>query len=150
MWEDYNDKKRIKKGLQLKSRQEHLSVNNTSNRHVYTLTASYSKGYPHNVMIDERCCKYGFWTCDFVCTEMCKHCDIDYELNFQDNMLATPAYRKLTPRECARLQGIPDWFKIVVSDTQAYKQIGNSIEINLMKDILLRVCTLNFKGVLNV
>lgn len=35
--------------------------------------------------------------------------------------------RRLTPRECARLQGFPDTFKIVVSDGQAYKQFGNSV-----------------------
>lgn len=40
--------------------------------------------------------------------------------------------RKLTPRECARLQGFPDSFKIVVSDTQAYKQFGNSVVVPLM------------------
>ena len=43
--------------------------------------------------------------------------------------------RKLTPRECARLQGFPDTFKIVVSDTQAYKQFGNSVVVPLMADI---------------
>jgi len=43
--------------------------------------------------------------------------------------------RKLTPRECARLQGFPDDFKIVVSDTQAYKQFGNSVVVPLMTDI---------------
>ena len=35
--------------------------------------------------------------------------------------------RKLTPRECARLMGFPDTFQIPVSDTQAYKQFGNSV-----------------------
>ena len=35
--------------------------------------------------------------------------------------------RRLTPRECARLQGYPDSFKITVSDTRAYKQFGNSV-----------------------
>lgn len=35
--------------------------------------------------------------------------------------------RRLTPRECARLQGFPEDFKIEVSDTQAYKQFGNSV-----------------------
>ncbi|WP_419593957.1 DNA (cytosine-5-)-methyltransferase [Thiolapillus sp.] len=35
--------------------------------------------------------------------------------------------RKLTPRECARLMGYPDHFKIPVSDCQAYKQFGNSV-----------------------
>ncbi len=37
--------------------------------------------------------------------------------------------RKMTPREWARLQGFPDKFKIVVSDTQAYKQFGNSVAV---------------------
>ena len=35
--------------------------------------------------------------------------------------------RRLTPRECARLQGFPDKFIIPVSDNQAYKQFGNSV-----------------------
>lgn len=43
--------------------------------------------------------------------------------------------RRLTPRECARLQGFPDSFKIEVSDTQAYKQFGNSVVVPLMTDV---------------
>ena len=43
--------------------------------------------------------------------------------------------RRLTPRECARIQGFPDSFKIVVSDTQAYRQFGNSVVVPLMTDI---------------
>ena len=35
--------------------------------------------------------------------------------------------RRLTPRECARLMGFPDGFKIPVSDTQAYRQFGNAV-----------------------
>ena len=37
--------------------------------------------------------------------------------------------RKITPREAARLQGFPDEFIIPVSDTQAYKQFGNSVAV---------------------
>ncbi|MCY1117544.1 DNA (cytosine-5-)-methyltransferase [Bacillus safensis] len=37
--------------------------------------------------------------------------------------------RRLTPRECARLQGFPEDFQIVVSDTAAYKQFGNSVAV---------------------
>ncbi len=37
--------------------------------------------------------------------------------------------RRLTPRECARLMGYPDSFKIEVSDTQAYRQFGNSVAV---------------------
>lgn len=43
--------------------------------------------------------------------------------------------RRLTPRECARLQGFPDEFKIPVSDTQAYKQFGNSVVVPLMENV---------------
>lgn len=43
--------------------------------------------------------------------------------------------RRLTPRECARLQGFPDTFKIPVSDTQAYRQFGNSVVVPLMADV---------------
>ena len=51
--------------------------------------------------------------------------------------------RRLTPRECARLQGFPDSFVIPVSDTQAYRQFGNSVCVpavaavaRLMKDAM--------------
>lgn len=42
--------------------------------------------------------------------------------------------RRLTPRECARLQGFPDSFIIPVSDTQAYRQFGNSVVVPLIAD----------------
>jgi hypothetical protein len=41
----------------------------------------------------------------------------------------------LTPREAARLQGFPDSFKIPVSDTQAYKQFGNSVAVPVIREI---------------
>lgn len=43
--------------------------------------------------------------------------------------------RRLTPRECARLQGFPECYKIVVSDTQAYRQFGNSVVVPLVTAI---------------
>ena len=43
--------------------------------------------------------------------------------------------RRLTPRECARLQGYPEDFKITVSDTRAYKQFGNSVVVPLVTSI---------------
>ena len=43
--------------------------------------------------------------------------------------------RRLTPRECARLQGFPDTFKIPVSDTQAYMQFGNSVVVPLIENV---------------
>lgn len=54
--------------------------------------------------------------------------------------------RRLTPRECARLMGYPENFKIPVSDTRAYKQFGNSVVVplitfvaNLMKPYVLEL-----------
>jgi len=44
--------------------------------------------------------------------------------------------RKLTPRECLRLMGFPDTFKQVVSDTQLYRQTGNSIVVNIVVALL--------------
>lgn len=43
--------------------------------------------------------------------------------------------RKLTPRECARLQGFPEQFIIPVSDTQAYKQFGNSVAVPVVRAV---------------
>lgn len=43
--------------------------------------------------------------------------------------------RRLTPRECARLQGYPDNFVIPVSDNQAYRQFGNSVVTTLMQAV---------------
>jgi DNA (cytosine-5)-methyltransferase 1 len=43
--------------------------------------------------------------------------------------------RKLTPRECARLQGYPEDFEIPVSDTQAYRQFGNSVAVPVIRSL---------------
>lgn len=43
--------------------------------------------------------------------------------------------RKLTPKEASRLQGFPENFKIPVSDTQAYKQFGNSVCVPVINEI---------------
>jgi len=43
--------------------------------------------------------------------------------------------RRLTPRECARLMGFPDSFLIPVSDTRAYKQFGNSVIVDVMREM---------------
>ena len=47
--------------------------------------------------------------------------------------------RRLTPRECARLQGFPDSFIIPVSDNQAYKQFGNSVSVPVIKAIATEI-----------
>lgn len=43
--------------------------------------------------------------------------------------------RRLTPRECARLMGFPDTYKIPVSDTRAYKQFGNAVVVPVIREV---------------
>lgn len=47
--------------------------------------------------------------------------------------------RKMTPREWARLQGFPDSYKLVLADTQLYKQFGNSVTVPVIKAIAKRI-----------
>lgn len=56
--------------------------------------------------------------------------------------------RKLTPRECLRLMGFKDDFKQVISDTQMYRQTGNSIVVDVLISILKQMDITKF-GVFN-
>ncbi|MDD2636412.1 MAG: DNA (cytosine-5-)-methyltransferase [Bacteroidales bacterium] len=47
--------------------------------------------------------------------------------------------RKLSPRECARVQGFPDDFILNKTDTQSYKQFGNSVSINVLQSVLTEI-----------
>ena len=54
----------------------------------------------------------------------------------QDNYVTQNGrIRRLTPRECARLQGFEDSFVIPVSDCQAYKQFGNAVTVNVSRAV---------------
>jgi len=55
--------------------------------------------------------------------------------------------RRLTPRECARLMGFDDDFVIPVSDTQAYKQFGNSVVVPVISELARRVVDVLDRGV---
>ena len=54
--------------------------------------------------------------------------------------------RRMTPREWARLQGFPDSFKIIVSDTAAYKQFGNSVAIPAVTATAKKIIQYIFDG----
>ena len=54
-----------------------------------------------------------------------RNCDTDEKVNI----------RKLTPNECRKLQGFPDDWKQVVSDSQAYKQFGNAVTVNVSYEL---------------
>ena len=47
--------------------------------------------------------------------------------------------RKMTPREWARLQGFPDSFILPLADTHLYKQFGNSVTVNVIEAIALKI-----------
>lgn len=65
-----------------------------------------------------------------------------------DNYVTTEGrIRKLTPRECLRLMGFCDSFKIVVSDTAIYQQSGNSIVVNVLMAIMKQIIEA-FPGIL--
>ena len=44
--------------------------------------------------------------------------------------------RKLTPRECARMMGFPERFKVAKTDAECYKQFGNSVVVNVLQEIV--------------
>jgi DNA (cytosine-5)-methyltransferase 1 len=50
--------------------------------------------------------------------------------------------RKLLPRECARIQGFPEEFIISKNNSQAYKQFGNSVAVNVLQSIIKRIIDL--------
>lgn len=52
------------------------------------------------------------------------------------NYLLVNGERRLTPRECLRLQGFPDSFKMVVSDSQIRKQAGNAVPVDMIRCVL--------------
>ncbi|ELS3716237.1 DNA cytosine methyltransferase [Vibrio vulnificus] len=45
--------------------------------------------------------------------------------------------RRLTPRECARLQGYPDSYKLLGDDNAVYKQMGNGVSVPVIKSVML-------------
>ena len=57
--------------------------------------------------------------------------------------------RRLTPIECARLQGFPDDWCSTVSDSQAYKAYGNAVTVDMVELIARRLKSIVMKGILD-
>lgn len=55
------------------------------------------------------------------------------------NYLLVNGERRFTPREMFRLQGFPDSYKIIDNDTQARKQAGNAVPVNIVKAVILKL-----------
>ncbi|WP_449540439.1 DNA cytosine methyltransferase [Ferdinandcohnia sp. Marseille-Q9671] len=100
-----------------------------------TIMASGTKTYKAKTEIDLRIARP-------LCATMAK-----MHRASQDNYVTQPSevaeeegktsIRRLTPRECARLQGFPEEpdYEIIVSDSQAYKQFGNAVTVNVARSV---------------
>jgi len=108
----------------------------------YYLTEKYYKGLlNHKKRHNEKGSGFGCAVLDpdgisntLVCGNMGRERNLIKDVPAQKNHRGI---RRLTPRECARLQGFPDSFKVPVSDTQAYKQFGNAVSVPVAKEIAL-------------
>lgn len=60
--------------------------------------------------------------------------------------ISSKRIRRLTPRECFRLMDFPEDFKITVSDTQAYRQAGNSIVVEPLALIIAKLLKIPYHG----
>ena len=97
-----------------------LIINTFYQKKLYLLLSNGTGGYNAKSEIDLKIARP-------LCATMAKMhraCQDNYVT--QENRI-----RRLTPRECARLQGFSDDFIIPVSDTQAYKQFGNAVTVNV-------------------
>jgi DNA (cytosine-5)-methyltransferase 1 len=72
---------------------------------------------------------------DDCCGTITQHCSREGMTN-GFKVIENYKIRRLTPRECFRLMDFPDTFTWKVSDSQAYKQAGNSIVVNVLYKIL--------------
>lgn len=58
------------------------------------------------------------------------------QANIEKWVIDMPRVRRLTPKECERLQGFPDGWTEGVSDTQRYKQCGNAVTVNVVRAVM--------------
>lgn len=61
----------------------------------------------------------------------------------EGKVITQPMVRRLTPRECERLQGFPDDWTASQSDSQRYKQMGNAVAVPVVQWIVDRLVTVN-------
>jgi DNA (cytosine-5)-methyltransferase 1 len=84
---------------------------------------------------------HGFGCSVFGPNDVARTLSARYHKDGSEILIAQPGRnpRRLTPRECARLMGFPDTFRIPVSDTQAYRQFGNSVVVPVVERIARQI-----------
>lgn len=137
MWHGLQQRKRLNK--QVGNGFSYNLVNDSSS-HANTLTARYGKDGAEALVKSKKIATFGkdsqgyrIYSADGLAVTLCSAGG--GLASYTGAYLVDDTPRKLTPRECARLQGYPDTFIIPVSDTQAYKQFGNSVTVNVVKAI---------------
>lgn len=120
----FPEKKKLDKTLQDLLEQEVNSKYFLSDRILPTILSDGTGGYKAKSEIDLKIARP-------LCATMAK-----MHRACQDNYVTQKGrVRRLTPRECARLQGFEDTFEIPVSDCQAYKQFGNAVTVNVSRAV---------------
>lgn len=102
----------------------------------YTLS-DHLWGYLQAYAEKHRALGHGFGCSVFTGSDVARTLSARYHKDGSEILVAQRGKnpRRLTPRECARLMGFPDTFKIPVSDTQAYRQFGNSVVVPVVAAI---------------
>ena len=90
------------------------------------------KDYEENYFKDNHSERYAIRQCG-------ENCEIMEEVDTSMIDAQYGRFRKLTPRECLRLMGFDDTFKIVCSDTETYKQAGNSIIVDVLMALMKQI-----------
>jgi len=91
---------------------------------------------PTDNILYDNICKFDFHTCGNYIYKLCDDCEDGNNYEYFQKENDNSNYRRFTPRECFRLMDFPDTFSWPVSDSQAYKQAGNSIVVNVLYKIL--------------
>jgi DNA (cytosine-5)-methyltransferase 1 len=102
----------------------------------YTLS-DHLWGYLQAYAEKHRALGHGFGCSVFTPSQIARTLSARYHKDGSEILIAQRGRnpRRLTPRECARLMGFPDSFRIPVSDTQAYRQFGNSVVVPVIRAV---------------
>lgn len=110
-----------------------------STKMIKTILGKGTKGYIVNPKIDEKIAKTLTATMH-KCHRASQDNYVTDEINFNKFKNSDKTnIRRLTPDECRKLQGFPDNWKQVVSDTQAYKQFGNAVSVNVVYELAMKL-----------
>ncbi len=114
---------------EVRRHQTHVSEKYTLSDHLWNYLQSYAEKH--------RALGHGFGCSVFAPSQIARTLSARYHKDGSEILIGQRGRnpRRLTPRECARLMGFPNGFRIPVSDTQAYKQFGNSVVVPVIKAI---------------